>query len=259
MRKFVVIFSLVLMTYLIACSKNESSDVEKPAPVVPTVTTLPSKAETKSQYDNTNFGVYKGVIIGSTGIIVFYINNENNVVKCYLSIDNKKDTLNTTAKIVLGQPIVDVLFTGKFSSVVINADKNGKNATLSKIKIDGHNNVESYIEHEKSTSQIKCYEGTMTGDLTGTFNCIRFGSIPDTVYSIIKFAGNDTTYKGFGGNEATSAYPDTLALIISRPLTTSFVGSIGATFYGDTLKGIWRMNFGSRPYKGGKVTAIRTY
>ena len=30
---------------------------------------LPTSAETKPQYDNTSFGVYKGVVIGSSGIL----------------------------------------------------------------------------------------------------------------------------------------------------------------------------------------------
>lgn len=252
MKRFTILFSIALTIYLISCSKNNTPENKGNN----NNTALPTKAETKPQYDNTNFGVYKGVIIGSTGIILFYINNEDNVVKCYLTIDNQKDTLTTAAKITLGQPIVNALFTGRISSVTLNADANGNNAALSNIKISGHNNVGSYIIHENSTSQVTCFEGKIEGDLQGTLNMIRFGNIPDTVYAIMKLHDNDTTYIGFGGN---SYVKDTLYIAFRVPNLSKIIGSVGGKYVQDTVMGHLTKYIAPKNNKEGTFKCIRTY
>lgn len=156
---------------------------------------LSNNPETKSQYNNTTFGVYKGVIIGSSGTIIFRINNGDNVVKGYLTIDNQKDTLTTNAPITMGQALVNVLFTGKISSMRISANADGCNASLSNIQINGHNNVTGFIIHENSTKQVLCYEGTFSGSESGIINVTRVGLTGgDTTYLLAKVQSkNDTT------------------------------------------------------------------
>ena len=139
----------VLLTILFACNKSDTNNNGNN-------TGLATSPETKPQYDHTVFGVYKGVIIGSSGTIIFRINNGDNVVKGYLTIDNQKDTLTTTANITLGQPLVNVLFTGNISSMRVSANADGSNASLSNIQINGHNNVTGFIIHENSTKQVLC-------------------------------------------------------------------------------------------------------
>ena len=258
MKKTTLLLLLGVLTYLMGCNKSNS-----PTQVV-AENALPVKAETKAKYDNTNFGVYKGVIIGSTGIIVFYINNEDNVVKAYLTIDGQKDTLTTSYKFTLGKPIVDALFTGRISSVVLNTDENGNNASLSNIKISGHPNVASYIVHERSLSQVICYEGTIDGDIKGTINCIRFGKPKDTVVSIVKYANNDTTFRGFGGNEYDSRYPeqstDTSFISFVRPNQSKQFAYIGGRFIKDSLfVGRYSDYTLSRRGIEGKIMCKRTY
>lgn len=146
---------------------------------------------TKPQYNNTSFGVYKGVVVGSTGTIVFRINNGDNVLRGYLSIDNTKDTLSTSQTIVAGQPINNITFTGRISSMTLSANADGSNATLTNISIIGHSNVAILIIHENSTKQIFCYEGAYSGNLSGTLNCARVGANNgDTTYALAQF--NDT-------------------------------------------------------------------
>jgi hypothetical protein len=166
---------------------------------------LPSKAETKSQYDNTSFGVYKGVIIGSSGYVIFRINNGDNTAKGELTIDGRKDILSTTQTITSGQPIVNVKFTGSFSSMTLNAGPDGNNASITDIKIDGHpDDVAGIIFHENSTQQVFSYEGKISGTLSGTINFNRITG-NDTTFSVMKFNNDPTVYYGIGYNISTDS------------------------------------------------------
>lgn len=164
---------------LYSCSKSKSDENNNPGNnTIPTnadkdtLATFPSISETKPQYDNTNFGVYKGGISGSSGFVVFRTFHGNNIAKGYLTVDGRKDTLTTQTAIVLGKSIDTVLFIGKFSSMRLTADSNGNNVALSDILIDGHENVTGIIYHEKSVKQVYCYEGTLSRAKTGTVNLL---------------------------------------------------------------------------------------
>ncbi len=200
------------------------------------------------QYDNTSFGYYKGVIIGSSGTIIFRINNGDNIVKGYLSIDNQKDTLSTNATIMLGQPLVNILFTGRISSMRVNANANGSNASLSNIQINGHNNVTGFIIHENSNKQVLCYEGTFSGNASGIINTTRVGlNNNDTTYMLIKVQSvNDTTlYRGFG-----TSVNDTARVNLYPPGggTAQFrvVGMFNTgNFNPNTFNGTWTGGYGN--------------
>lgn len=193
------------------------------------VTGLPTTPETKPQYNNTSFGVYKGVVVGSTGTIVFRINNGDNIVKGYLSIDDVEDTLSTTQTLVPGEAIADVLFTGRISSMTLSVNADGSNASLSNISIQGHNNVTIFIIHENADKQVLCYEGTYIGSLSGTLNCTRVGanSVADTAYVLAKV--NDTlVVQGFG-----PVTNNRVNIMLAPPF------SIQGSFSGDIFSGTW--------------------
>lgn len=221
-------------------------------------TGLSTSPETKPQYDNTTFGVYKGVIIGSSGTIIFKINNGDNLVKGYLTIDNQKDTLTTIAAIILGQPLSNVLFTGRISSMRVSANADGSNASLSNIQINGHNNVTGFIIHETSTKQVLCYEGTFTGGASGIINATRFGlNNNDTTFLLMKVQSvNDTTlYRGFGGTIS-----DTAKVNIYLPgggtnpqFRVTGIYNVG-NFNPNTFNGTWTGAYGN-----GQFTTHRTY
>ena len=220
-KKLLVLLIAAFAIALFACQKSHNSTTT-------TATGLASTPETKAQYNNTSFGVYKGVIIGSTGTIVFKINNGDNVVKGYLSIDNTKDTLSTTQTLVAGQAINNVRFTGRISSMTLSVNADGSNASLSNISITGHNNVTIFIIHENSTKQVLCYEGTYSGNLSGTLNCTRVGiNNGDTAYVLAKV--NDTLFvQGFGQVNNNS---------INISLTIPF--AIQGSFSGNNFNGTW--------------------
>jgi len=206
-------------------------------------------ALTKPQYDNTSFGVYKGVVIGSSGTIFFRINNGDNIAKGYLNIDNKWDTLSTGTTIVSGQPLINVVFTGHFSSMTLNANADGSHANLTAIQITGHSNPTIFIIHENSTKQIYCYEGTFNGSSTGILNCARAGeNNGDTAYILTKITADTSLANGFG--QVTN---NSIATNLYRDLAVTFV--IQGNFSGNNFTGTWSWaNIGT-----GAFTCTRTY
>lgn len=240
---------VAIAIYLIACKKSGSD--------TPQNNGLPTTAETKPQFNNTSFGVYKGVIIGSSGTIIFRINNGDNIVKGYLAIDNQKDTLSTTATLVAGQPILNVLFAGRISSMRVSANADGSNAMLSNIQINGHNNVTGFIIHENSNKQVLCYEGAFTGGASGIINATRVGlNNNDTTFILSKVQNvNDTTlYRGFGGTVNDTARVN-LYLPGGGSPQFQIVGMYNTgNFNPNTFNGTWTGGYGN-----GQFTSHRTY
>lgn len=213
----------VIAIMVLACSKSENSGTDNGSATL----------GTKPQYNNTSAGVYKGVVIGSTGTIVFTINNGNNIVKGYLNIDNQKDTLSTTTAIVSGQPLINVVFTGHFSSMILNANADGSHANLTNIQITGHNNPTIFLMHENSTKQIYCYEGTFGGSSAGTLNCARVGNNDgDTTYVLTRITGDTSLSNGFG-----QVINNSTTMNLYRSLAVTFV--VQGSFSGNNFHGTW--------------------
>lgn len=219
LKKLLFLLITAFAIALFACQKSHTTTTTPG-------TGLATAPETKTQYNNTSFGVYKGVVVGSTGTIVFKINNGDNLMKGYLTIDNTKDTLSTTQTVVQGQAINDVKFEGRISSMNLSVNADGTNAALSNISIIGHNNVTIFIVHENSTKQVLCYEGTYSGTLSGTLNCTRVGAENgDTAYILAKV--NDTlVLQGFG-----QVINNTINMSLAPPF------SIQGAFSGDNING----------------------
>ena len=66
-KKSISLFLILLTLILNSCSKSDDE--------VTTQDNLSQVPIAKSQYDNSNFGIYKGVFVGSSGIIIININN----------------------------------------------------------------------------------------------------------------------------------------------------------------------------------------
>lgn len=238
-NKFLLICALALTIYSCGKSKTEKEP------------SFATKAETKPQFDKTSFGVYKGVIVGSSGYIVFRINNGDNVVKGFLKIDGKEDLLTTKEVLVAGKAISNVLFTGSFSSMRISADADGRNAELSDIKIEGHKYAGGYISHEKSNQQVLVYEGNFTGVSSGIINIARVGTGQnDSLFALMKFTGDTTLHTGHGFNEDSVrlrlySYFGEMKFVAKKIPATGTESIDGTWFYGQQ--------------KGGTFTVERTY
>ncbi len=189
----------ILSTILFfACKKSGSEQtVDKHPPGVPTA------AETKAQYDNSSFGVYKGVVIGSSGIIILKINNGDNTTIAYLTIDNKKDTLTAVQSPVAGQPITNLQFTGRLSCMRLSANADGSNAQINNLTITGHPNASAIVVHENSNRQVLLYEGTFTGEISGRINFMKVGTDvrSEPVEFLAKVSTDSYFIKGIGQQE----------------------------------------------------------
>lgn len=169
MKKDIFILSLVLTTLFFSCSKIDTSGNARKF-------NFSDSTETKDSLDTTSFGVYKGVLIGSTGRVKIYYNNGDTVMKALLTLDSLSDTLICIVPGIVGAPVINAPFEGRISYFTLSADRNGENALIENISVTNRVNVLGVIAHEKSNQLVSCFETTFTGNERGYFNFVTYGS-----------------------------------------------------------------------------------
>lgn len=220
---------MLFIATLASCKKddnNTNSNNNNNTPtsyVCPTCVTAP---EAKSEHDAGSGGVYKGVIVGSSGTIALYLYNTGTEVKALVSFDGKSATFTTQSLSSWspGQPISNALFTGtidgKAMSAYFSVDANGQNPQV-QMTIPGHT-VNVAVYKETSKALVKNYEGTYTGDDAGTFNMTLNGND----YSIVVSGGG--ILEGSLVNGAIDH------------LTQKDQVEVKGTFNGDDVSGTWK-------------------
>ncbi len=173
--------NLVLMLFLFSlafayqgCEKDNEEDDDQNVCAQCAVT-----PEAKAAYDESSAGVYKGIVTGSSGTLVFYVGNEGNEIKALLAFDGKSAVLTSQsfADWTPGEAITDALFTGTLDNQAIQAtfsvSANGLNPSVN-LSIPGHS---IYVAVFKETSEVlvKSFEGRYTGDETGALNILFSG------------------------------------------------------------------------------------
>lgn len=153
-----LLFILATLTGLIACQKNEDSEnlsgyVEKsPSALVAN--------------NSSSAGVYKGILVGSSGFFKISVKNGSEDISCNFVFDGKSAILTTN---VLknwkpGEPITQAVFSGTWNaksvSLIFSCEANGSNPAIS-VNIPNHVVYASVVK-ELSTVLVKCYEGTYT-------------------------------------------------------------------------------------------------
>jgi len=155
-----VILSLTFM----ACS----SDEDKGAQV--------SKSEAKQEFDQSNYGIYRGVFVGSSGVVAVNLGNNGNSPFAILIIDGVTLNFTTTQTVTQGSNTT-ILFKQGNNSFVFSVNANGTNPTVTDINIAGHPNAQMIIAKETSSVVAECYEGAYAGPYSsGTFNAIICGN-----------------------------------------------------------------------------------
>ena len=240
----------ILVLFFTSCDKTYNNFYVPPDQ-------FPAAAETKSPFNNTTFGVYKGVIIGSSGTIVIRINNGDDIVKGYLSVDNAFDTLSASQAVQLSQPISNLKFTGKFSSITLSTDADGSNAILSNISINGHEKVAGIVVHENSNLQVQCFEGSFSGGLTGIMNLIKIGATDKSapLYLLEKFDSDTVFYRGTGVLDTDSLATTHYFYDNGNPYRT-FSGK--GIFVNDIFSGNWS-SWSPAGASNGSFTCKRTW
>lgn len=179
---------LSVFTIMSACKKDDETTPPTPEPYK--CTTCITTPEAKAEHNTSSAGVYKGVIVGSTGTIALYLYNTGTEVSALVAFDGKNATLTTTSLSgwAPGQPITNALFTGTIDGQTVQAlfsvEANGQNPSV-QLTIPGHT-VTVAVYKETSTMLIKNYEGTYAGDDNGIFNMSMSGE----EYSIVTQGGN---------------------------------------------------------------------
>jgi hypothetical protein len=165
----------ILSIMVSGCKKDdETSDAY-------TCTACTQTPDALAANDASSAGVYKGALLGSSGTINIILLNGGTTNTALVSFDGGTATLTTQdlSQWTAGQPIYNALFsgvtnTGDSVAAYFSVDANGQNPTV-QVLIPGHTVVVD-VYKELSTSLVKAFEGTYTGDNQGGFNVILQGN-----------------------------------------------------------------------------------
>lgn len=167
--KATVLFVGAIMLFSTSCKKDKKSD---PAY---TCTSCVKTPDALAVNDNSSKGIYKGIIIGSSGTIKFDLMNGGNTITAVMVIDGVTVNLTANVQWTNGNAYV-APFTGTLNgqAVTINFSvaANGTSPAIVSSNIPGHPNATFSLVKETSTGLIECFEGTYstTAPENGTFN-----------------------------------------------------------------------------------------
>lgn len=218
-----LLLSLAVSLLLFSCSDdNSSNNNSTDAPIA------------KATYNNSNYGIYKGVFIGSTGNIIINLNNDGNV-SATLVIDDK--TFNFTSKTSITQNSnTTITFTNNENKFDFTVGSDGSNPTVSNITISGHTGAAMQIVKEKSDAQVHCYEGVFTEKGgNGTLNIvISQGKI-----------------KGIFRPFDDQAIPPVTGTVTNNKISATIgdIAVITGTITDNTINGEWSSNTGQGTWK----------
>lgn len=171
---FNVIFAMLVFT---SCKKDKTPETPSY-----TCTTCKTTPDALAANNTSSKGIYKGVVIGSSGTIMFDIANNGSAIRAVMVIDGVTVNLTSAVTWVAGQPYV-ANFTGVLngSPVTINLSVglSGGTPTVTSSNIPGHPNAILNIVKETSSNLVECFEGTYTSTLpeSGTFNIMILRSL----------------------------------------------------------------------------------
>ncbi|QEC44536.1 hypothetical protein [Pseudobacter ginsenosidimutans] len=196
----------------------------------------------RPQHNTSNYGLYKGVFTGSTGIIVISLRNENDNVFATARIDGALYHFTAVGILELNKP-TSLLFRNSNSSFNFMVYGDGSTPTISGLTIEAHPGASIILFKERSDALVRCYEGTFTGSQQGTWNLIVR---KHELTGLVKTAGTTTIANG----------------IVKADQTITGGLNNGATFEGKFVKndvaGTWQNSTGDLT-ESGVWTGIRTY
>jgi len=233
--KKINVLSLILTFFLNSCLS-----VEEPNIIIPNFVETPEASEL---FNTSNFGIYKGVFVGSSGIVLINLNN-NNTISASLKIDGVNYIFSTNESITENQQ-TEINFTNNDNSFVFNVSSTGTNPEITNLSIQGHPNAETILVKETSERLTKVFEGNYNGidnDDAGVFNAIVSGSEMyvlafSTMYSVFYTANGSVNNENITGVTSTG---------------TNFTGIIE----NDKMNGSWN---NSQSNENGNWNAERSY
>jgi len=175
--KRVIIYLMVLSTAITIGSCKKDKDDKTTTPSNYKCTTCVSSPDAVAANDGSSKGVYKGVVIGSSGTIEFSVMNGSNDITATMVIDGTTVTLTSSIQWANGSAYV-APFTGQLNgqtvSITFSVQPDGSDPQILSSDIPGHPNASFTLVKETSNALIECFEGTYstTRPESGTFNIL---------------------------------------------------------------------------------------
>ena len=211
MKKLLYTFAVLTLIFT-SCSSDDSD-----------TNSLSGNADANADYNATNFGIYKGVMVGSSGVVFVNINNDGNVL-AKMIVDGNTHNFTTEQSVALGED-TNLTFTNGDEFFTFNVGAGGEDPVISDISMAGHPYAFAEIIKEFSDAQVKCFQGNYSGDSSGVFNLIL---IENNFYGLAKPDGSDDAF----WIEATA---DMDGNIEGTFMDGTFTGNID----GNSLDGTW--------------------
>lgn len=168
---------------MLACSEDEAAYKCKTCVETP---------DAIAANDNSGKGIYKGLVVGSSGTVKINISNDGSAITATLIFDGQTFNLTTTATYSDG-------FEGEFSSGNVSfgfwVNNDGSGFGIYDLVIPGHDGATVQLFKEKSTSLVRVYEGTFRGDANGVFNLVT----RDDEWLVVAREDDDEDSSGFFG------------------------------------------------------------
>lgn len=240
MKKLNILLVLAVMAMsFTACKKDKGSNTSDY-----TCTTCKTVPDAIAANNTSSKGIYKGVIIGSSGTISFNVANNGAAITALMIIDGTTVNLTSAITWVSGQPYV-ADFTGVLNGAAVtihfSVSTDGTNPIVTSSNIPGHPNATLNIVKETSTSLIECFEGIYNSSKpeTGTFNIILSRSL-GLWTGVARAAGTTSTSNAGTGSITNNNLIDpsqnnkSIGTLNGDALNGSFVDNNGRTI---TIKG----------------------
>jgi hypothetical protein len=231
-----LIFSVLFLST--GCKKDSKTEAYK-------CTTCKTTPDALVANDVSSKGVYKGIVIGSTGTISFNLMNGGTTITATLVLDGT--TINLTSSVLWVSGVAYVApFTGTLngSAVTINfkVDANGGNPIVTASNIPGHTSAQFNLLKESSTALIQCFEGTYQSSKpeSGTINII-------TAKDLAKFGGSSRKSGGTSNGDLKGTITTDGKLMQDG---TDYIG----TMSGDIISGSFKDSNGNTITVNGKRT-----
>jgi hypothetical protein len=219
-----LIIKALLFTAIIFCSCSEND---------PLITINDSAEELPialTQFDNSNFGIYKGVFVGSSGTILVNLNN-NGVISVSLTIDGVNYPFTSSETITENQQ-TEITFAYENNSFSFTVNADGSNPLITNVSIEGHPDASIIVVKENSSYVAQLYEGSYEGidqnNDQGTFNAIVFNG---AVYILSKSSV-------YGSSSYASGLVDGNLVSGASSLGTIFSGNIEND---EVMNGTWKI------------------
>jgi len=234
MTKKLSLIAFLFISLLSACSDDSGTYQCKDCADAP---------EANAAYDLTGQGIYKGVLIGSSGTIKFDIANNSTAITAVLEIDGKTVTLTATGSYNVSTGYSGA-FTGTMEGGAVSITFTVTNAgvfTMGTVTIPGHPNVIFGIYKEKSNKLVQAFEGTYSGDDAGTFNMVfRRNENGSGAWYVISRRTEDGLDSYFQGEVSVDG------AMVGGAQNVVITGTLD----GDNVKGTWTNGAVSGTWKG---------